>query len=158
MNRPVVVSAVICATPQTLYDLITDVARMGEYSPEATGALRARPNPQVGDTFIGVNRRGPMVWYTQCVVTAADRGTRFAFDVNVGPVPLSHWSYGMSPLGDGRSLVTETWIDRRRGPVGLLAKAAGQLLIPGSRPEHNRATMTETLHRLQRAAEMPAAA
>jgi hypothetical protein len=32
-------------------------------------------------------------------------------------------------------------------------KAAGQLVIPGSRPQHNRASMVQTLRRLKEAAE-----
>jgi hypothetical protein len=152
MATTVVESIVIEAEPGAVYDLVADVARMGEWSPEATGARGAEPVLKQGDRFIGWNRRGFVRWFTQCTVLAASRGAEFAFDVDFGPVPVSRWTYEFAAL-DGGTRVTETWVDRRRGIFGPAVRLAGQLVIPGPRAAHNRATMVQTLRRLKVEAE-----
>lgn len=141
------------APAQVLYDLVADVARMGEWSPEATGAKGAAKSPAVGDRFIGTNRHGLARWVTVCTVRQAERGSLFAFDVDVGPFPVSHWSYRFAPDPQGGTLVTETWLDRRQGLRSLPIKALGAIIIPGDRAAHNRETMRTTLLRLRAAAQ-----
>jgi hypothetical protein len=143
----------IDAEPWRVYDLIADVAGVGEHSPEATGAFGAHRLPTVGDRFWGRNRRGPVVWLTQCRVTAARRGSEFAFDVGVGPVPLSHWSYRIEPSEGGGCVVTQSWTDRRDGVRGTVATRVGSVLIPGPRDEHNRRNIRASLAGLKRRAE-----
>ena len=152
MVVPVVESVSIAAPPEAVYDLVADVSRMGEWSPEATGARGASSSPQEGDTFVGWNRRGIFRWFTNCTVRRAQRGQRFEFDVDFGPLPVSRWIYEFTIDGEA-TRVTETWIDRREGPGGAVVKAFGQVLIPGNRPEHNRANMIRTLRTLKRVAE-----
>lgn len=152
MAEPVVVAVTIAADPMRAYALISDVARIGDYSPEATGARGADRELQVGDRFTGMNRRGPVMWFTTCTVTVAEPGRAFEFLVDVGPVPVSRWRYDILPSQDGIE-VRESWEDRRSGPLGPAVKAMGQLLIPGSRPEHNRRTMHVTLQRMKAALE-----
>ena len=153
MSTAVVETITIAAPAEALYDLVADVSQMGRFSPEATGARGAATVLQVGDRFIGLNKRGPVRWFTQCTVTAADRGAEFEFDVDFGPVPVSCWRYDFEPVGDGTTRVTETWMDRRQGLLGVPIALVGKLVIPGDRATHNRATMAETLRRLKEAAE-----
>jgi uncharacterized protein YndB with AHSA1/START domain len=143
----------IAATAEKVYDLIADVARMGEYSPEATGAFRAGPQLGEGDRFVGANKRGPVRWWTQCTVLRAQRGRVFEFDVDFGPVPVSRWTYEFVPADDGATQVTEAWVDRRDGLLALPVRLVGQLLIPGDRGKHNQANMRVTLERVKAAAE-----
>lgn len=142
----------IAAAPEHVYDLIADVSRMGRFSPEATGAVGAGRSLAVGDTFWGTNRHGPWFWVTRCRVTAADRGRGFAFDVDLGPFPISSWSYSLAADGQGCT-VTETWVDRRTGVRGTAMRLGGSVIIPGPRDEHNRSTMRATLSALRDAAE-----
>ncbi len=146
-------SILIAADPVAVYDLVADVERMGEWSPEATGARRAPLRLSAGDRFIGSNRRGPVRWYTQCTVLQADRGAVLEFDVDFGPVGISRWRYDFVPQPEGGTRVTESWQDRRDGLLGPPIRALGSLLIPGDRAAHNRRTMRVTLHRLRAAAE-----
>lgn len=141
------------AAPGPIYDLVADLARMGQWSPEATGAVGAPRRVVAGDRFIGSNRRGPVRWWTVCTVLRAERGRVLEFDVDAGPLSISRWTYTFHPLADGGTRVTETWLDRRDGLVGLPVRAAGRLLIPGDRAEHNRANIRITLQRLKAAAE-----
>jgi uncharacterized protein YndB with AHSA1/START domain len=146
-------SITIDAPPEQVYDLVANVSAMGDFSPEATGARgRISASPKVGDRFVGTNRRGPVMWFTFCTIRQAEPARAFAFDVDFGPFPISYWSYTFEPSGGG-TRVTESWTDRRDGIRGLPMKAVGQLLIPGSRPEHNRANMLTTLRRLKARAE-----
>ncbi len=150
-------SIVIDAPADLIYDLVSDVTRMGEWSPEATGATGTEGALAVGDKFTGWNKRGPVRWFTHNTVRAAERGAEFEFDTNFGPMPVSRWRYDFEPTGDGSTRVVETWLDRRQGPMAIPIKAMGQLLIPGNREVHKRANMVQTLRQLKLAAETQAA-
>lgn len=152
MPAMVVESIEIAAPPQKVYDLVTDVARMGEWSPEATGSRGATTKLRPGDKFWGTNKRALAVWVTRCTVVAAEPGVAFEFDVDFANLGISRWTYVFESTELG-CRVTETWIDRREGWLGVPVKAAGQLLIPGERASHNRGTMIVTLERLKQAAE-----
>jgi uncharacterized protein YndB with AHSA1/START domain len=142
----------IAASPQAVYDLVTDVTRMGEWSPEATGARGASAALRAGDRFWGLNRRGAARWFTRCTVRQAEPGRRFVFDVDFPPAPVSRWTYEFEPTADG-CRVTETWEDRRFGPLGPAVRAVGNVLIPGPRAAHNQRNIETTLARLKAAAE-----
>jgi len=146
-------SITIRVAPEVVFDLVSDVSRMGEWSPESTGARGAGRVAVVGDRFIGFNRRGPVIWWTYCTVLQAERGQVFTFDVDFGPIAVSRWTYEFSPMSDGGTTVTETWLDRREGLRSLPVRAFGQVLIPGDRAAHNRANMRVTLERLKATAE-----
>lgn len=144
----------IDAPAEAVYDLVADVTRMGEWSPEATGARVSAPAGvlQVGDRFTGTNRHGIARWSTQCTVTEADRGRVFEFTVAVKPFKISTWRYEFAADGDS-TIVTEHWTDERDGVRGAAVKVLGQVVIPGSRPDHNRRNMQTTLANLKAAAE-----
>ena len=148
----VAASVDIAADPQAVYELIADVGGVGRFSPEATGAVQAGHQPQTGDRFWGVNRRGPWIWATRCRVIDAQPGRRFAFDVDFGPFGISRWEYDLEASDAGCS-VTETWTDRRTGVRGRFITAAGSLIIPGPRAEHNLRNIRESLAGLKRLAE-----
>lgn len=152
MGTVVSESVHIAADPDVVYDLIADVSAVGEFSPEATGALGASERLAVGDAFWGTNRRGAWLWVTRCRVTSADRGRAFAFDVDFGPFPVSSWSYQIAASEDGCT-VTETWVDRRDGKRGKLLSRAGSVIIPGPRDEHNLHNIRQTLEALKSVAE-----
>ena len=159
MGTEVRESVEIAAHPDDVYALVSDVAAIGRFSPEASGArVRSRGGePYVGMRFTGRNRgRLPWQrWSTLCTVTAADPGRRFGFDVAYLGLPIAHWEYALEPVPGG-TRVTETWSDRRSGPVGFLAVHGGALLTGvRDRAAHNRASIRVTLERLK--AELEAA-
>src|SRR5437762_10235341 len=104
----------IAASPDTLYRLVSDVTKMGDWSPETTSCrwLGGASGPEVGARFRGANRDGWRRWVTTCTVVSADLGKEFTFDVDLGPLPVSRWSYQFTADGDG-TRVTESWTDRR---------------------------------------------
>lgn len=145
-------SVTIAATSEDVYDLVVDVSRMGEWSPEATGTIGHPSELRVGDKFWGMNRKGVFRWFTRCTVLAAVPGRRFEFDVDLGPSPISRWRYEFTRTPEGCE-VTETWEDRRTGPLAGPVKWAGGLMIPGPRGSHNLRNIETTLQRLKAAAE-----
>lgn len=152
MTASVTESIEIAASPSRVYNLVSNVARMGEWSPEATGSRGAAASLSPGDKFWGTNKRGLAVWVTRCTVLAAEPGVAFEFDVDFANQGVSRWTYVFEATDLG-CRVTETWVDRREGALSVPVKAVGQLLIPGNRAEHNRRTMIVTLQHLKQAAE-----
>ena len=140
----------IAADPAEVYELIADVTRMGEWSPESAGSewLTGEPGA-VGSTFRGDNRRPWVKWSTVCTVTAADPGKRFAFGVRAAGRPVAAWEFEVIPR-DGGCEVTERTSDRR----GLLYKVTSVVTTGlGRRSVRNRWTMERTLEALAQAAE-----
>lgn len=141
------------APAEEVYDLVSDVVRMGEWSPENDGGkwLDGASAPAVGARFRGSNRRGWRRWSTTCTVVAADPGRTFAFEVVAGPVPVSRWAYDFRSDGDG-TIVTETWTDRR---PGLFAAVIGPLTGVTDLRAHHTKNIQTTLANLAAAAEHP---
>ncbi len=151
MSAEVSVSREIGAPAEVLWGMVSDVTRMGEWSPETTTCrwIKGASGPAVGAKFAGDNRNGTKKWSTNCTVTAAEPGRSFAFRVDVGPLKVAEWAYAIEASGDG-CVVTETWTDRRGGLVRALGKPLSGV---ADRAEHNRSGMEQTLARLAAAAE-----
>ena len=100
----------VSAPPEKLYDLVSDVTRMGEWSPETVKCewLDGASGPAVGARFKGTNKRGFVRWSTKPEVLAADAGREFAF-VTKGVGPSTKWSYRFEPAADGGSDVSESF-------------------------------------------------
>lgn len=141
----------IAAPAENVWEMITDITRMGEWSPEAKGGewVKGATGPAVGARFKGKNARGKKSWSTDCEVTECEPGTRFAFKVTAGPIGVATWTYALSATPSGCH-VSETWSDARGG----FAKRAGKFISGvGDRETHNRAGMEQTLAALAAAAE-----
>ena len=142
----------IAANPDAVYDLIADITRIGELSPECYRAewVGGATHAEVGARFKGHNRIGPIRWATTCVVTKADRGREFAFTV-LSPKDREEtvWRYVLAADGDGTT-VTESyeflWCP-------WLARVAE---IPFPRDKQLRRGIERTLAMLKTAAEASA--
>jgi hypothetical protein len=78
------VSRVIAAPAAVLYAMVTDLPRMGEWSPENLGGRwRRGSGPTVGGRFKGRNKRGSRRWTTNVEVTAAEPDRLFEFLVHL---------------------------------------------------------------------------
>ena len=73
-KRSVQAQRVIAASPDTLYDIVSDLPRMGELSPENTGGMwiNGATGPEVGAVFRGTNSHGDKHWATTAVIERAD--------------------------------------------------------------------------------------
>ena len=69
----------INAFPEAVYDLVSDLPRMGEWSPENIGGeWQDDGSGKVGDRYIGYNRTSERAWSVLVLVTVADRGRRLS--------------------------------------------------------------------------------
>jgi uncharacterized protein YndB with AHSA1/START domain len=153
MTNEISVQRDIHAPADEVWAMISDVTRMGEWSPETTQCewLKGATGPATGAKFKGVNKNGKKTWSTVCRVTEADRGRAFAFRVDVGPFKVAEWAYRLESA-EGGCTVTEIWTDKRGGLVKRMGKPLSGV---DDRAEHNKAGMEQTLERLAAAAEQP---
>lgn len=152
-------SVVVAADPSRVYDLVADVRRTGEWSPECfkvlargRGAQSGGPVPE-GTKFVGFNRIGPRVWFTNSVVTAAEPGRAFAFRVSSFGVPVALWGFRIDDVGDGGTRLTQYWHDQRRDSRGAAFISVLGRIFTGvaadDRAEQNRAGMRASLGRIK---------
>jgi len=141
---------VIAASPERLYALVSDLPRMGEWSPENDGGkwLHGATGPAVGAKFKGRNSRGRRKWSTLATVVTADPGREFSFEVTSAGLKVAQWGYRLSPA-EGGTEVTEYWTDHR-SPI--VAKLTGLVVGVPDRVSHNRQGIEQTLERLAAAA------
>jgi hypothetical protein len=99
-------SIVISRSPEDLYDMVSDITRMGEWSPVCKACWWDEGSgPEVGSWFTGRNELPERTWETRCQVVAADRAREFAFVVGG---KFARWGYTFAPL-EGGTQVTESW-------------------------------------------------
>ena len=154
MSEPVSVSLEIDAPAEKVWSMVSDVTRMGEWSPENEGGewLGDATGPEVGARFRGSNRNGKKTWTTTAKVVAAEPGRIFSFLVDVKGLKVAEWRYTFESTASG-CRVEESWIDRR----GRIAKLGGKPVSGvDDRASHNRDSMEQTLARLKAAAESTA--
>ena len=104
------VSLQMDAPPEQVWALVTDVTRIGEFSPETFEArwTRGSTGPEVGATFKGHVKRngvGPTYW-SPCQVTQCVPHEVFEFSVGTDAVTLTNWGYRLEAAGEGTK-VTE---------------------------------------------------
>ena len=154
---------VTAARPELVWDLVADVTRIGEWSPECIrSAWLGKPGrPQPGARFTGRNRFPDGFEYeVACVVTEADRPRAFAWvvlDDSGDPArPSSSWRYRIDPLPGGGSRVRQRFT---HGPgTSFLRAVAAEAPdhaaeIIAARLDGLRANMSATLRAMKAAAE-----
>lgn len=151
MGDSIEVSRDVGASAGTVWEMVADITRMGEWSPETVGAKwsKGATGPAPGASFRGTNRAGKKSWSTTATVVDADPGRRFSFRVVFGPFKVAEWAYDFEPTATG-CRVTESWHDQR---VGFFKPIARMGTGVADRAARNRATMETTLERLAAAAE-----
>ncbi len=103
--------------PSDLYDLISDVARIGDWSPNAD-AVQYDPDagPWVGAWFSGRNRKAGKEWTTRSQIVAAEPGRRFTFAVGGAQDGIVRWDWSFTAQGSGTT-VQQSWRVLRYDPV-----------------------------------------
>lgn len=146
----------IPAPPEVVWALVSDLPRMGEWSPENNGGqwIKGATGPRPGAKFKGRNSNGSKRWSTTVTVIDADPNERFSFLVTVGFFKIAEWSFDIYETKQG-SRVVETWVDRRSEFMKKLGANASGV---HDRVAHNRAGMQETLAGIARAAVAAASA
>ena len=151
MEFDVEVSREIAASPAAVFGAITDVTRMGEWSPETYAAEwnEGVDGPAVGATFTGHNRNGDNEWSTAATVVELVPDERFFFDCAVRDFVFAKWGYVIEAT-EGGCRVTE--YSQNLIPEEM-REASSAISRVTDRTAHNRVTMTTTLDRLAAALE-----
>ena len=147
------VSIDVRVSPAALYDAVSDVGRMGEWSPECRRCtwIGGATGPTVGARFKGTNQRGIARWSTKPRVVTADPGREFAFVTGHLGRDMTKWTYRFEPDGE-RTHVTESFEMLRKMPWYF--RVADRLLMGVTNREVDlAANMSETLRRLKVAVE-----
>jgi hypothetical protein len=142
---------VIDTAPEHIYDLVAELPRMGEWSPECQRVewVDGASGPAVGATFVGHNRGGPrglMKWSRRGRVLVADPGREFAFVTEEGGRESTQWRYLFEAV-EGGTRVTESY------DVKWIPTWARIVDVPTNRHRELREAMRHTLERLKSAAE-----
>jgi uncharacterized protein YndB with AHSA1/START domain len=139
------------APPEEVWDLVADITRIGEWSPECyrcrwQGSER---RPVAGAKFVGFNKVGWKRWFTRNVVEEAERGQVWAFLTRDNQ---TRWSYRFEAEGDGTRLTETRQLPAQRPFLPALSL---KLFFGGldSHDEHMRANIDQTLHRIKAIAE-----
>jgi Polyketide cyclase / dehydrase and lipid transport len=141
------------ASPTALYEVVSDVRRMGEWSPECRRCewIGGATGPAVGARFKGTNQRGVARWSTKPRVVAADPAREFAFVTGHLGRDMTKWSYRFEPASDHTN-VTESFEMLRDMPWYF--RLADRLLMGvKDRKADLETNMQETLRRLKAATE-----
>jgi hypothetical protein len=145
------VTVAMNATPQQIWDLITDVTQTGRYSPETFEAewLDGATAPAVGAKFRGhVNRNNKgMKYWTTCKITDSEPGRVFEFAVVFGDQVANTWRYELVARG-GSTDVTESFRLEPTGFNKIYWKIFGR-----ARGRTNRNGMRTTLDRIKAVVE-----
>jgi hypothetical protein len=141
----------VAVPPETLYDMLSDLPRMGEWSPENHGGewIGGATSAEVGARFRGRNVLRWRRWSTIATIETADRGERLAFMVSVAGVTGARWTYEFTASGDGTD-VLERWEDLRVAPLRAIS---GLLSGAQDRGAHNLRGIEQTLAAVKRSAE-----
>lgn len=119
-------SILVARPPEVVYDMISDVTRMGEWSPICRACWWDEGDgPWVGGRFTGRNQTPDRTWETRSEVVVAEPGREFAFVVGESAV---RWTY-ICTTAEGGTQLTESWeflpagIDRFHERFGADAEA-----------------------------------
>jgi len=104
MNQPLPISASVevSATPEAVWEAVSDVSQMSRWSPECRKiVVLGSPKQGVGTKLLGINRRGWAVWPTTSKVVRYEPGKAVAWKTRESGAT---WHYELSPAGSGTRL------------------------------------------------------
>ena len=139
----------IDAPPEAVWDLVSDITKIGRYSPETFEAewLDDATGPAVGVRFRGHvkrNQKGPIYWAT-CVITECEAPRAFGFTVGQSVEKgLNNWRYEIVPAEGGGVDVTESFRLKPTAPLRLYWS-----LLGWTRGKTNRNGMRRTLEAMK---------
>jgi uncharacterized protein YndB with AHSA1/START domain len=150
-DRELRAETLVSAPPERVWGLLTDLARMPQWSPELLAMRPLKPGGlRVGQWYLGLNRRKAVVWPTRSVLVVLEPGRTLAWDTRSSG---ARWIWEIEPDGAGGTRVAH----RRPVPRGLtlLGRVFAPLALGGTEghADELEAGMRQTVARLKAAAE-----
>ncbi|OZG26303.1 polyketide cyclase [Williamsia sp. 1138] len=113
-------STEIKASPEKVWELVSDLKRMGEWSPQCRKVVVRGGGPvTLGTKTVNVNKRGLLVWPTTAKVVRFEPNKEIAYRITENG---SIWSFTITPTDAGVKLT-----ERREAPNNT--KKVSQVLI-----------------------------
>lgn len=151
---PLSASVEIAAPPAKVWELVSDLRKMPQWSPQTAKSILRGPNG-LGARFLNINRMGVRVWPTQSKVvrfeapTAGSAG-EIAWRVKEN---FTIWSLRLEPTADGGTRLTSS----REAPQGISDLSVRLTkIVFGGVPKFTgtlQSDMVATLARIKAAAE-----
>lgn len=148
-------TAEIAAPPQVVWSLLSDIPRMGDWSPVCRRCewLGDATSAAVGARFVGHNRQLGARWSRECVITSCEPDRELQFHTLFRGQPSTRWRYRLEPTPVGTRL-TESY-----EVLALPRWVAVSQRVPGMSGHSRRVAqrgMQQTLQRLKDTAERAA--
>ena len=151
MAAPLIEDSIeIDASPEKVWSVVSDLRRMGEWSPQCKKMIIFGGDVKLGTTTLNVNRRGPLVWPTRSKVVTFEPNKELAFRVLDN---RTVWSFRIEPTDSGERLT-----ESRTVPGGQTTKISSTLVdkVMGGEKSFEAelaAGIRETLGKIKRAAQ-----
>jgi len=141
------------APSDRVWALVSDITRMGDYSPEVVEAewIDGSTGPRVGARYRGHVRRNekwPVLYWTTCEVTECEVGKVFEFAVMLRERRVNTWRYEFDETDSGGIDVRESFDLGDKLYVRIWRPLGGFL-----RERRNKRDMLTTLERIKSVAE-----
>lgn len=146
------VSLQLDASPQKVWDVLADVVRMGDWSPECYRVewLDGASSPATaGSRFKGWNRSGKMKWSMVCQVTEAEPAKRLSWTTMFGRREGTRWTYQLEATPDGGTELTESFEVLYLSLLGVVAED----FLMRNRDQQREQGMRRTLERIKAVVE-----
>lgn len=125
-DRELRAETTVAATPDRVWELLTDLPRMCEWSPELVGLYPLKPGGlRVGQWYLGINRRGPVIWPTRSVLAVLDPGRSLAWDTATSG---ARWIWELEEDGAGTRVVHRRPVPTR---LTLLSRVFAPIALGG---------------------------
>ncbi|MBY9076698.1 SRPBCC family protein [Nocardioides sp. WL0053] len=150
MNQPLPISASVevAASPATVWETVSDVTRMSEWSPECRRIIvLGSKRSGVGTRLLGLNRRGWAVWPTTSTVVRFDPARAVAWRTRESGAT---WSYELEPTAVGTRLTGRRELPRFSVGTTVMAPLIGGAV---GHDEELAAGIRTTLERIKGAVE-----
>jgi uncharacterized protein YndB with AHSA1/START domain len=149
-DAPIEVEVTVDAPAGRVWRVVSDIARMGEWSPECRKVvIWSRRGVRAGSWFTGFNRRRWVVWPTSSKVVVYETERSIAWQTWESG---ARWIYELEPVGEQTRLV-----ERRELPDGMtrIARFFARAALGGveSHNDELRAGLLTTLQRIKAEAE-----
>lgn len=149
-NQPLIQHSIeIAAPPAVVWGIVSDLRRMGEWSPQCVRMAVLGRDVGVGTRTVNLNRQGWKRWPTTARVVVFEPEQTLAFRI---PANRSVWTYELETTPTG-TLLTES----RRAPAGI-SRVSNVLVgvgLGGTEPFESSLSdgIRRTLERIKAAAE-----
>jgi uncharacterized protein YndB with AHSA1/START domain len=125
MNQPLPISAsvVVAAPVEKVWEVVSNVSRMSEWSPECRKiVVLGSPKQGVGTKLLGLNRRGWAIWPTTSKVVRYEPGKAVAWKTRESGAT---WHYELAPTESGTRLTGKRELPAYTVGTRLLAPVIG---------------------------------